>query len=121
MADESFVVRRLSALPREAAHGGSGARQVIFSTADGLSPHLEAVTKGFLDPGALFDWHQHDVDEFFIVLSGSGHVFHGDETDEGMPYEPGDVFYCKAGLRHKIVSSDSASEYIFVRLSGSRG
>jgi mannose-6-phosphate isomerase-like protein (cupin superfamily) len=40
-----------------------------------IPPNMEAMTKGFLEPGGVFDWHDRpDVDEFFLVLSGTGKI-----------------------------------------------
>lgn len=114
-----FVVKHLNQIVKEEAHGGSGARQLLFSQADGVSNHLEAVTKGFLEPGAKFDWHDHNTDEFFIVLDGEGRVFHREPEGEEVAhnYAAGGIFYCRAGLQHKIESDGAVpSEYIFVRL-----
>ena len=118
---DSFVTRSLSSIPIEQAHGGTGARQVIFSRDDGLSKHLDAATKGFLEPNAQFDWHDHNVDEFFVVLEGEGKVSYRSDAGETVTesYQPGDIFYCRTGLMHKIECLGSKrSEYIFVRLDG---
>lgn len=108
--------KSLSEIPVEEAHGGSGSRQLILSKEDKVSGHFQAMTKGYLEPEAVFDWHHHDgVDEFFIVLKGVGRVsFKNGET---FSYKPGDIFYTPAGISHKIESLGSeTSEYFFVRL-----
>lgn len=51
----------------EEAHGGSGARQVLVKPEHVSSQYLEAITKGFLKPGKVFDWHTHsDTDEILL-------------------------------------------------------
>jgi quercetin dioxygenase-like cupin family protein/cyclopropane fatty-acyl-phospholipid synthase-like methyltransferase len=118
MLTRDVVVKSLQNIPIEAAHGGSGARQVLLARDGSFSPHLEAFTKGFLEPGSIFDWHDHDVDEFFIVLHGVGSVHYEQNGDTIVrPYQTGDLYYCPAGVRHKIACDGTeTSEYFFIRV-----
>jgi quercetin dioxygenase-like cupin family protein len=106
----------LSEIPVEHAHGGSGSRQLILSAQDAVSRQLEAVTKGFLQAGGVFDWHRHDgVDEFFIVIAGTGTIEYADGTV--FQYSSGDVIYNPSGLGHRIVNTGSEeNQFYFVRL-----
>lgn len=63
--------KSLKIIPMEAAHGGSGKRQLILSKDDAVSEQFQAMTKGFLKAGSIFDRHFHEnIDEFFLVLKG---------------------------------------------------
>ena len=54
----------------EGAHGGSGRRQLLLSSVDNISGNIEAMTKGFLAPQGIFDWHSHDnIDEFLVLYA----------------------------------------------------
>ncbi|HEY1097212.1 MAG TPA: cupin domain-containing protein [Alphaproteobacteria bacterium] len=110
------IKKSLSSIQKEEAHGGSGSRQVIFSPADQLSSQFEAWTKGYLPAGASYDWHQHDaVDEFFIVLEGTGYIEYKDGTK--FDYKKDDTFCNPAGLAHKIENTGTIeSIFYFFRL-----
>ena len=101
----------------EGAHGGSGRRQLILSPADPVSSSLGAMTKGFLDAGGVFDWHDHaDIDEFFTVLAGKGQVFFKDGSQ--IDYSVGDVVYMPANLAHRIeAQGETTSEFFFIRVA----
>ncbi len=111
------VKKSLSSIPREDAHGGAGMRQVLFDKSENfVSPQFEAMTKGFLPPGASYDWHEHkNVDELFIVMEGKGVVEYADGSR--FDYESGDVFYSPAGLSHRLINTDGKdSVFFFIRL-----
>jgi|APTNR8051073442_1049403.scaffolds.fasta_scaffold04871_13 quercetin dioxygenase-like cupin family protein len=116
----SEFVKSLLTIPVEAAHGGSGSRQLILSSTDPISKKLEAMTKGFLAPGRSYDWHSHSgIDEFFIVLNGVGEVHY--RRDDGAvtiyKYKQGDIFYSPADLVHKIdCLENEQSEFFFIRV-----
>lgn len=109
--------KHLKAIPVEDAHSGSGKRQLILSKEDAISSQMHAMTKGFLAVGASFDWHAHeDVDEFFLVLEGTGVVRFGDGTE--MRYIPDDLVYIPSNTRHRIENGGTGeSQFFFVRLS----
>lgn len=108
--------KNLKSVPLEDAHGGSGKRQLILSDLDDISKNLEAMTKGFLNPGFSYDWHSHeDIDEFFYVISGEGVIYFSDGTE--CKYKSGEIFYTPANLEHKITAtSTEPSEYFFIRI-----
>lgn len=110
--------KSLNDIAIEEAHGGSGSRQVLFSAADTVSSQFEAWTKGFLPPGKSYDWHHHDgVDEFFIVLSGTGTITY--EGSEPMSYKADDVFYNPENLPHRIENTGTVdSVFYFIRVKG---
>jgi quercetin dioxygenase-like cupin family protein len=110
------VIKRSSKeIPREEAHGGSGARKVYASQDHLKSLHFEAMTHGFLPAGQSFDWHEHDdIEEIMTVLKGKGKV--SDEDGE-YDYSPGDVYIFPANTQHKIHNpSVQEHEMIFVRI-----
>ena len=112
---QKFIKTNLRDIPLENAHGGSGKRQVLVKPEHVTTGHLDAVTKGFLDPGNAFDWHSHsDTDEMFIVLSGQGKFYCNDEVVE---YSIHDVISIPANLKHKIEATGNAtSEFYFIRI-----
>lgn len=84
----------------EQAHGGSGSRQLLVKPEHVSSKYFEAITKGFLDPGNIFDWHLHqDTDEMFIVLKGKGKFYCEEEV---VDYKEDDVIIVPGNLKHKI-------------------
>ena len=100
----------------EGAHGGAGRRQSLLSATDDISPNIAAATKGFLAEGGIFDWHDHgDIDEFFIVLQGTGIV----EFEDGskIEYKEDDLVYMPAPMKHKITNTgDTENIFYFVRV-----
>ncbi len=110
-----IIKRSSSDIPREEAHGGSGARKVYASSEHLESTHFEAMTHGYLPAGNSFDWHDHkDTEEIMVVLKGSGEV--ADEDGE-YTYSSGDVFVFPANTQHKINnSSNEEHEMLFVRV-----
>ena len=110
-----FTKQNLKDIPLEEAHGGSGARQVLVKPEHVTSQFMEAVTKGYLKSGNIFDWHFHqDTDEIFIVLKGKGTYYC---EDEATPYKVGDVMITPANLRHKIEAKGAeGSEFYFIRV-----
>jgi mannose-6-phosphate isomerase-like protein (cupin superfamily) len=112
------TIKHLSKIQVEHAHGGSGSRQLIFSQEDECSsPQLEAVTKGFLPKGGVFDWHHHEgVDEFFWVVSGVGRIEY--KNDIQFDYSAGDFIYNPADLSHRIINTgEDDNVFFFVRVN----
>lgn len=100
----------------EGAHDGAGKRQLLLSSGDNISGNIEAMTKGFLAPGGIFDWHNHDnIDEFFIVVQGTGLVeFENGQTIE---YNENDLVYMPAPMKHKITNTGNRDNiFYFVRV-----
>ncbi len=109
--------KTLEDIPKEEAHGGSGARQLILSESDEVSPYFQAMTKGFLAPGGIFDWHSHDgIDEFFLVIQGEGVIRFQNGAE--MSYQPNDVIYIPANHEHQIENTGKEeNQFFFIRLS----
>lgn len=85
----------------------------MVKTEDVETNHLEAITKGFLNPGFSYDWHTHqDIDEVFIVLKGEGMFYFEKEETK---YAKGDVFITPPNSNHKITAK-SQSEFYFIRV-----
>ena len=112
---DTFTKLHIKDIPIEEAHGGSGARQVLVKPEHVSSQFMEAVTKGFLKSGSIFDWHFHqDTDEIFIVLKGEGKYYCEEEVTD---YKVGDVMITPANLKHKIKAlGTEESEYYFIRI-----
>jgi mannose-6-phosphate isomerase-like protein (cupin superfamily) len=109
--------KNLSSIPKEEAHGGSGARQVIFSSLhDNITKNVDAWTKGFLPSGAFYDWHKHEeFDEFFIVVKDSGSISYEDGIV--FNYKEDDVIFNPANLPHKIENTgNDESIFFFIRV-----
>ena len=109
-------IKSLKDIPVERAHGGTGSRQLFLSKGDPISRCLEALTKGYLKAGGKFDWHSHfDIDEFFIVIKGTGSVTFKDGSE--LKYKPGDLVYVPSNIEHKIETlGKTDNEFYFVRL-----
>ncbi|MFA5796895.1 MAG: cupin domain-containing protein [Candidatus Woesearchaeota archaeon] len=109
--------KHLGAINVETAHGGSGRRQLMLSKDDPISSQLHAMTKGFLAPGRIFDWHDHeDIDEFFLVTKGTGVI----EFEDGskLEYTKDDLIYIPSNVKHKIENTGNVEgEFFFVRLN----
>ena len=110
-----IIKRSSDSIPKEEAHGGSGARKVVASPEYLQSTNLEAMTHGYLPAGQTFDWHDHiDIEEIMVVLKGEGEVH---DEDGVYGYAPGDVFIYPANTQHKIHNpTDYEHEMIFVRV-----
>jgi len=110
-----FVKQNLDEIPVEEAHGGTGSRQMLVGPEHVESKYFEAVTKGFLPEGSMFDWHTHqDTDEVFIVTKGEGKFSCEEET---VDYTSGDVITVGANLKHKIEAlGNETTEGFFIRV-----
>lgn len=110
--------KSLNLIPTEEAHQGTGSRQLLLSKADSVSKYLEAMTKGYLEAGAKFDWHSHDnIDEFFLVTKGSGMIEF--KNSEPWEYTEGDLIYIPSNIEHRITASNiTGNEFFFIRLQG---
>lgn len=110
----NFTQTNISDILIEQAHGGSGSRQLLVKPEQFPGNNFEAITKGFLDTGKFYDWHQHDgVNEMFIVLKGIGKF---STESESVEYKVNDVITIPAGLKHRIdAEGTETSEYFFFR------
>jgi len=108
-----FVKTNLSDIPLEDAHGGAGKRQMVISSEQVTTKHLEAITKGFLKPGEKYPLHTHEgMDEICIVLKGNGKFYCENEMLE---YHEGDVFSVHSTAEHTYEATDD-SEFYFIRV-----
>ncbi len=109
--------KHLGAIDIEIAHGGSGKRKLILSKDDPVSSQLHAMTKGFLAPGGIFDWHNHeDIDEFFLVTEGTGVIEFGDGST--FAYAKDDLIYIPSNMKHRIENTGTVeNEFFFIRLN----
>lgn len=112
-----FFAKNISQVPIEIAHGGSGSRKLLLSQWDGVSQNIEAMTKGFLPAGSIFDWHEHhDIDEICLVIRWNGKV----EFEDGSIYlyQQNDLMYFPANMKHKISNTDTIeNEFYFIRIN----
>ena len=109
----------LQEIPIEQAHGGTGSRQMLVHPEYLTTPHLEAITKGFLPVGNMFDWHNHiDTDEVFIVTQGQGKFYYRqNEEEQCFDYGKDDVIIAPANLYHKILAEgDDETQGFFFRI-----
>lgn len=109
--------KHLNTIDVESAHGGSGRRQLILSKDDPISSQLHAMTKGFLTPKGVFDWHIHeDIDEFFFVIKGTGVIQFEDGTK--FEYVKDDLIYIPSNVKHRIENTgEIENEFFFIRLN----
>ena len=109
--------KNLNSINIEAAHGGSGRRQLILSKDDPISSQLQAMTKGYLPVSGVFDWHDHqDIDEFFLVLKGRGII----EFEDGTKFKfvKDDLIYIPSNLKHRIENTGKVeTEFFFIRIN----
>jgi quercetin dioxygenase-like cupin family protein len=110
-----IVKKSRSDVPKEAAHGGSGARRLYLQKGELKNQNLEAMTHGYLPAGKVFDWHDHDgVEEIMFVLKGEGLV---SDEDGNYSYKPGDMFVFPPNTQHKISNpTDEEHEMIYLRI-----
>jgi mannose-6-phosphate isomerase-like protein (cupin superfamily) len=109
--------KHLNSINIESAHGGSGRRQLLLSKDDLISSQMEAMTKGFLAPKGIFDWHSHqDIDEFFLVTQGTGFIEFEDCTK--IEYSKDDLIYIPSNTKHRIENTGEVeNEFFFIRLN----
>lgn len=81
-----------------------------------MSKHFQAMTKGFLAPEGVFDWHDHEgVDEFFIVLDGEGKIEWRDGSTWALKKD--ELIYIPANTEHRIENiGEGVLSFYFVRL-----
>lgn|SRR5690348_4196527 len=110
-----FSKVNIAKLPIEDAHNGTGSRQLLVKPEHVESKYFEAVTKGFIPSGNMFDWHTHqDTDEIFIVTKGEGKF---SCEDAATTYKTGDVITVGANLKHKIEAlGNETTEGFFIRI-----
>lgn len=110
-----FQIKNLSNIPLEGTHDLPDSRQTLATKDDLVTDNIDAMTKGILKPGQLWDWHQHDLyDELGVVLQGEG-IFYWE--DEKVSYKKDDVIIIPAKTKHKFEATGAeVSEFYFVRI-----
>lgn len=112
---KNVQIRKISQVPFEGTHSLPNSRQTLATKDDLVTDNIDALTKGILPPGSIWDWHEHaDYDELCIVLSGRGEFTWENQSHA---YQKEDVFIIPAGNKHKIEAlGNSNSELYFVRI-----
>ncbi len=112
---KKFQIKHISEIPLEGTHDLPDSRKTLATSDDLITDNVEAMTKGFLKPGQIWDWHSHfEHDELGVVLSGNGKFYWEDEVAE---YKPEDVIVIPAGSKHKFEGGgNSTSEFYFIRV-----
>jgi quercetin dioxygenase-like cupin family protein len=110
---KKYQIRNINNIPLEGTHDLPNSRQTLVTREDVISKNIDAMTKGILSEGKIWDWHKHDeYDELCIVIKGSGKLYWEDEVQN---YKSDDVIILPAGAKHKIEAKEN-SEFYFVRI-----
>jgi len=73
---KKYRIRKISQIPFEGTHALPNTRQTLASKDDVVTDNIDALTKGVLPAGKVWDWHKHEeYDELCIVLKGRGSFF----------------------------------------------
>lgn len=108
-----YKIKHISDIPLEGTHDLPNSRQTLATADDVVTNNIDALTKGILPAGKLWDWHSHEeCDELCIVIKGSGRFYWEDEVNK---YIVDDVIIIPAKSRHKIEATQD-SEFYFVRI-----
>jgi quercetin dioxygenase-like cupin family protein len=112
---KKFQIKHIGDIPLEDTHDLPDSRKTLATSDDLITNNVEAMTKGFLKPGQVWDWHSHDdYDELGVVLSGNGKFYWEDEV---VDYKAEDVIVIPAGSKHKFEGGgDLTSEFYFIRV-----
>ncbi len=112
---KKFLKLNIDDIPFEAIHDVPNSRKTLVYPHHLTTENLEAITKGFLKPGQVWDWHKHEnMDEVCIVIKGTGNYFCEEEQIE---YKKDDVIIVHANSMHKIeANGNEASEFYFIRV-----
>jgi len=101
---QKLLVRHADDIILEAAHGGAGQRQLVFSNPDIPNSKLEAVTIGRLPARGVFETHAHEnIDELMIVVSGQAQVT---ASGKKTKVAQGHFVLFPSGLKHKIANTE---------------
>ena len=113
--DKKFKIFNISQVPFEGIHNTPRSRQTLATKDDLVTDNIDALTKGSLIPGQLWDWHKHDIyDEIAIVLKGTGTFYWKEEV---APYKVEDVIIIPANSLHKFEAGGvETSEFYIVRI-----
>lgn len=109
-----FRIKNISDIPMEGIHNLPNSRQTLVTKDDLVTENIDAMTKGTLKSGQVWDWHRHEYfDEIGIVLKGTGKFYWESEVVE---YKPDDVITIPANSLHKFESGHEISLFYFVRI-----
>jgi len=111
---EKILVRHISSVVPEDAHGGSGKRKMVYSHLDVPKSRLEAVSVGYLPKNGTFDWHMHNgIDEVIAVTKGKAAVDTGGRT---IHVRAGDYLLVPSRKMHRITNpGPDKMEALYVR------
>jgi mannose-6-phosphate isomerase-like protein (cupin superfamily) len=110
-----YQIKSISQIPFEGTHSLPNSRQTLATKEDIVSDNIDALTKGILPSGSVWDWHKHETyDELCIVLKGNGKFYWENEVTE---YHAEDVIIIPANSNHKIeATGNETNEFYFVRI-----
>ena len=108
-----YQIKNISQIPLEGTHDLPISRQTLATAEDVVTNNIDALTKGILAAGKIWDWHRHEeYDELCIVIKGSGKFYWEDVEDK---YSTNNVIIIPANSKHKIEALED-SEFYFVRI-----
>lgn len=108
-----YQIKSISQIPFEGTHDLPNSRQTLATAEDVVTNNIDALTKGILAAGKIWDWHSHEeYDELCIVIKGSGKFYWEDEDDD---FVTNNVIIIPAKSKHKIEALED-SEFYFVRI-----
>lgn len=108
-----YQIKSISQIPFEGTHDLPNSRQTLATAEDVVTNNIDALTKGILAAGKIWDWHSHEeYDELCIVIKGSGKFYWEDEEDD---FVTNNVIIIPAKSKHKIEALED-SEFYFVRI-----
>ena len=110
------IYKNIKKIEKEPAHDGNWERKLLLSQKDNISKNIEAMTKWYLKPWKIFDWHSHnDIDEYFVVLDWIWTISF--ENWEEINYIKDDLIYIPANIKHKIEAKwDKENKFYFTRI-----
>lgn len=110
-----FKIFNISQVPFESIHDMPDSRQTLATQKDLTTKNIDALTKGTLRPGHIWDWHKHpEHDELGIVLAGEGKFYWQDEV---VTYKKDDVIIIPVNTIHKFEATGNVTnEFYFVRI-----
>lgn len=113
--DKKCKVFNISSVPFESIHNQPTSRQTLATKEDLVTYNIDALTKGTLKSGEMWDWHKHEqYDELGIVIKGTGKFYF---DTEAVDYKPEDVIIIPANTTHKFEAlGEINSEFYFVRI-----
>jgi quercetin dioxygenase-like cupin family protein len=110
---KKFKIFNISQVPFEKIHDTPGSRQTLATKKDLITENIDALTKGTLKSGNIWDWHKHEqYDELGIVIKGNGKFYWMDEV---VNYKSDDIIIIPANSTHKFEANED-SEFYFVRI-----